>query len=50
MSGPYDHTKETEYKAYTHHLSTCEACDDPDDDDYICPEGLRLKHAWLDDA
>ena len=45
---PYN---ETEYRTYTDHLSTCDACADgeptPPDEDYICPEGLRLKALWM---
>ena len=50
MSEP-DHVTSDSYVDYTLHLSTCDDCANgtpvPPDEDYICPEGLKLKEAWL---
>jgi len=40
------------YQAWVAHLrNDCEACDsgtpESGDEDYVCPEGQRLKAAWL---
>jgi len=40
------------YQAWVAHIrNDCEACDsgtpEPGDEDYVCPEGQRLKAAWL---
>ena len=41
-----------EYRAWVDHIQTCKACEEgtpePGDEDYVCPEGKKLKAAWLD--
>lgn len=43
------------YKAWVEHLSKgCDDCDsgtpEPGYEDYVCPEGQRLKAAWLKES